>query len=390
MDPRVAPKVFALLSLALTCGALQLHAEKVVNLRARDGTNLKATFFPAASSAPGVLLLHQCNRQRKVWDELGARLAESGINVLTLDYRGFGESGGTPWEKLPSQERMQVMIEKWPEDVDVALEYLESQPGVKKDVIGAGGASCGVNQSIQAARRHPEVRSLVLLSGSTGREGREFLRKAAKVPLFASAADDDGGAVEIMQWLYSLSQNPGSRFVHYSDGGHGVDMFAAHKELPGLIQEWFVTTLVKTPGRAPVTAASDHKRQETNILELIDQPGGVSKAAQMLAEARKRDPKAVVFSEVLVNQIGYEHMQSGDTKGAVEIMKLNATAYPDSPNVYDSLGDAYMAEGQKELARQNAQKALELLASDTKDSEQRRNMIKESAEQKVKELGTKP
>jgi Flp pilus assembly protein TadD len=93
---------------------------------------------------------------------------------------------------------------------------------------------------------------------------------------------------------------------------------------------------------------------------------------------------------VLVNQIGYEHMQSGDTKGAVEIMKLNATAYPDSPNVYDSLGDAYMAEGQKELARQNAQKALELLASDTKDSEQRRNMIKESAEQKVKELGTKP
>jgi predicted Zn-dependent protease len=169
-----------------------------------------------------------------------------------------------------------------------------------------------------------------------------------------------------------------------------VDMFAEHKELPGLIVDWFVTTLVKTPGSAPATNVSTGKSQAPNVLELIDQPGGAGKAAQMLAEARKRDPKAVVFSEVIVNQIGYEHMQSGDTKGAVEILKLNVTAYPNSPNVYDSLSDAYLADGQKDLARQNAQKALELLASDTTDSEQRRNLIKDSAEQKLKELSAKP
>jgi len=166
-------------------------------------------------------------------------------------------------------------------------------------------------------------------------------------------------------------------------------MFAGHKELPSLIQDWFVTTLIKTPGKAPVNT-TERKQEGLNILELIDQPGGATKAAQMLSEARKRDPQAVVFSEVLVNQIGYEHIQSGDSKGAIEIMKLNSTAYPDSANVYDSLGDAYMAAGQKELARQNAEKALRLLASDTTMSEQRRSMIKESAEQKLKELSAKP
>jgi len=62
-----------------------------------------------------------------------------------------------------------------------------------------------------------------------------------------------------------------------------------------------------------------------------------------------------------VNFMGYEHMQSGDTKGAVEIMKLNAAAYPSSPNVYDSLADAYLADGQRDLARRNAEKALEHL-----------------------------
>jgi len=67
-------------------------------------------------------------------------------------------------------------------------------------------------------------------------------------------------------------------------------------------------------------------------------------------------------------------------------MKLNAAAFPASPNAYDSLSDAYLADGQKEPALQNAKKALELLAKDTTDSEARRNDIRDSAEQKVKQL----
>ena len=43
-------------------------------------------------------------------------------------------------------------------------------------MIGVGGASCGVNNSVQTAIRHPEVHSLVLLSGPTNLKGREFLR----------------------------------------------------------------------------------------------------------------------------------------------------------------------------------------------------------------------
>jgi len=105
---------------------------------------------------------------------------------------------------------------------------------------------------------------------------------------------------------------------------------------------------------------------------------------------RERDPKASLFSEAIVNVIGYEHRQSGDTKGAVEILKLNAVAYPNSPNVYDSLSDAYLADGQKDLARENAKKSLELLKSDTTDPEARRKLIQESAQTKLKQLGAEP
>jgi dienelactone hydrolase len=338
-----------------------------------------------------VLLLHQCNRQRKVWDELARQLAAAGINVLTLDLRGFGESAGTPADKATPQQAAEAQ-QKWPGDIDSAFAYLTSQPGVKRDVIGVGGASCGVNNSIQTARRHPaEVKSLVLLSGGTDYAGSQFLRQASQLPALFAMADDDEfrPTVEIVPWLYTVASNPGNRFAHYSTGGHGADMFALHPELRSMIVDWYVTTLIKTPGRAPAAKRAPVP-PAIEMAAQLEEPGGAAKLAEKLAEARRTDPKAVLFSETLVNLIGYGHLQGGDVKGAVEIFKLNVTAFPGSPNVYDSLSDAYLADGQKDLARQNAKKAMELLASDTVDPEDRRNAIRDSAQQKLKQLGEGP
>lgn len=375
---------------ALICAAKQPGAPRVVDLTAADGTRLKASYFAAEKPGPGVLLLHQCNRQRRIWDGLALQLQAAGLNVLTLDFRGFGQSGGTQFDKLTQQQAGEAFNTIFPRDVDTALEYLKSQPGVNKDVIGVGGASCGVNQSVQAARRHPEVKSLVLLSGDTDLNGREFLRKANNLPVFLAAADDDEfpASVLAIQWIYSLDPNPGKRFMHYAIGGHGADMFPFNPELPALIADWYTTTLIKTPGRAPAVKSAAAIPPDVKIMDLIDQPGGADKVAQMLADARQRDPKATLFREDFVNFIGYQHLLAGDAKAAVAIMKLNVTAFPDSPNTYDSLADAYVADGQKDLARQNAQKALDLLSSDTSDPPERRDLIKQSAEQKLKQLGS--
>lgn len=110
----------------------------------------------------------------------------------------------------------------------------------------------------------------------------------------------------------------------------------------------------------------------------------------MLVDARKRDAKASLFDEATVNFIGYEHMQAGDLNGAIGIFKLNVMAFPNSPNVCDSLSDAYVADGQRELAQENARKALELLPTDTTDDQQPKDAIKASAEQKLQQLGNIP
>src|SRR5207237_1876190 len=151
------------------------------------------------------------------------QLAASGVNVLTFDLRNFCESEGEPAEKLTPQEA-QAAAQKWPADVDAAFEYLVSQPGVKRDTIGVGGASCGLNNSVQAARRHPEVKSLVLLAGSTNFDGRNFLRDSNLPVLYGFADDDEYPSILLTtEWIYTLSTNTLINIVQYIVCGHCTD-----------------------------------------------------------------------------------------------------------------------------------------------------------------------
>jgi hypothetical protein len=65
-------------------------------------------------------------------------------------------------------------------------------------------------------------------------------------------------------------------------------------------------------------------------------------------------------SEDDLNEWGYSFYQKNEMGKAVEIFTLNVMLHPESANVYDSLADAYLKSGNKELAIKNYQKALEL------------------------------
>ena len=212
--------MFGLDAQSATAGneSLATPAARAVELKASDGIALKGTYFGAAKPGPGVLLLHQVNRQRKSWDDLAKQLAAAGINALALDMRGFGESGGKSYEKLTDAE----VGKEWqgrPDDIDVAFQYLVSQSGVNRDLIGMCGAGLlGVDNSVQAARRHSaQVKSLAL-SGRTFEPNLQFLRQASQLPGLFVVDDNDEypPTVEAMEWLYVSSASPYKKLVHYS------------------------------------------------------------------------------------------------------------------------------------------------------------------------------
>ena len=130
---------------------------RVVDMKASDGTLFKATYFPAGKPGPGVLLFHQNNRTRTSWEGVARELAGAGINALTVDGRGHGESGGSGEDYL---QNLQI-------DAETSFQFLISQPGVQRDVIGLAGAGWhGVVYAFEIGRSHTaSIKSLVMLSG---------------------------------------------------------------------------------------------------------------------------------------------------------------------------------------------------------------------------------
>jgi tetratricopeptide (TPR) repeat protein len=266
----------------------------------------------------------------------------------------------------------------------------------------------GVEDSVETARLHSgEVKSLVLLSGET--ESLDFLRQASQLPeLFVVDDNDEYPPIaEAMELLYITASSPSRKFVHYSashdapwlwyepfdigkvpaTGGHGTDMFKVHPELPGIIVDWFVTTLIKTPGHAPADTVAS-----ASVINQIRMRGGVAQVTQQLTDARRKDAEAQLFPEIAVSTIGQDYMRAGESKSAVEVLKLVLLAYPESADANETLAEAYLADAQKELARQHAEKALALLdshrspASSWTDTEQYRGEIRRGAEKVLKQL----
>jgi len=95
-------------------------------------------------------------------------------------------------------------------------------------------------------------------------------------------------------------------------------------------------------------------------LSLIAKLKGATAALQRYDEIKQASSPAEKLDEGLLNGLGYQLLYSGQEQDAILVFRRNVEVYPQSSNVYDSLGEAYVKIGQKDLAIQNYEKSLQL------------------------------
>ncbi len=143
-----------------------LQAEDVW-LQATDGSRLHAWFLPAHGKAKGTVL-HLHGNAANVSNHLPlvAWLPPRGFDVLTLDYRGFGRSQGTP------------SLDGVVDDAAVALAYLRTRPDVDATRLIVVGQSLGGATALRLlARDSAGVRLAVIDSAFASY--RQIAREAA-------------------------------------------------------------------------------------------------------------------------------------------------------------------------------------------------------------------
>ena len=88
--------------------------------------------------------------------------------------------------------------------------------------------------------------------------------------------------------------------------------------------------------------------------------GSIPEALRRYREYMADPRHAYANEEMELNALGYRLLGAGRHDQALAVLELNASEHPQSANVYDSLGEAYLKAGQPDHAARNYRKLLEL------------------------------
>jgi len=107
-----------------------------------------------------------------------------------------------------------------------------------------------------------------------------------------------------------------------------------------------------------IKRAYDQRKSIAETLSATIASSGIDDATKQYRDFKIAAPATYNFDEDELNTLGYQLIQLKKLAEAIRIFQLNVEAYPQSSNVYDSLGEAYMDDGKKSEAIANYRRSL--------------------------------
>lgn|SRR5215813_559400 len=328
-----------------------------------DGTKLYAWIVPSLPSDPEnnwVLIFHgngdNVSGGANFYDDWRAM----GFNIMAPEYPGYLDSPGTPGEAIIEREAR------------LAYQYLRTVRQVPTRNIVLFGGSLGAAFAIDLATQ-VEAGALVEHGGFTsipavGRVQFPFLpidllartrleseKKigAVKMPvLLLHSTEDRVVPFSQAERLYLLAPSP-KRLVRLRGphtGPSGTELLN-----PRFLSE--IATFLSTEGGI-------HLRQPLpSIAPVIAETmasRGIEPALAQYRSLLAETPRRYKFKEAELNGLGYQLLAAKRVEEAVAVLRLNTEQFPESFNVFDSLGDAYTAAGRDADAFRSYQQSVAL------------------------------
>lgn len=205
-----------------------------------------------------------------------------------------------------------------------------------------------------------------LLAFSKALSGDKLLPADLKARMFADKGNQYGLGWGVERWatadgkLMTVQTHTGSvpgyqnLFVQAEDGTVVV-----------ILDNFWQGVTVIEMGRALFAVAHgapalNPKRLLSDLLTPIATRDGVDAMETAFRAAPTEGAEAYDVSEGALNSLGYSLLRKGLQAPAIRVFEWNAAAHPQSANVHDSLGEAYLSAGRKDDARRSYETALRL------------------------------
>jgi len=348
-----------------------------------DGGKL---FYEMAGNGDKIVLLHDGLVHREIWDEQFPVLAQN-YQVVRYDRRAYGKSSDPQAPFSDIEDLNQVFIQ------------------LKIDKATVFGMSSGGGLAIDFTLKYPDKVSALVLVGAVVNGYYYTSHMITRGGHIKSPAElsDPKKLIKYFAWddpyeIYSENIKAKEKFVKLLEANQhlvtGNFYKPAERSAPKFLSEIKVSTLVLVGefdipdvqlhagvigngipnARTEIILKSGHlipleqpEAFNTAVLGFLNRKffntlysQGIDSAVKYFNDKHEKEPNAIIFRELEMNTLGYRFLQDGKIKDAIELFKLNTIAFPNSGNVFDSLGEAYLKNGQKDLAIKSYEKSLEL------------------------------
>jgi len=192
-----------------------------VSATADDGLGLVGDFYPTVAENPTVILLHQLYTDRSSWTPYMASLRDAGINVLVVDLRGHGLTGGEVNWIAATQD-----VQSW-------FNWLRTEAGVRPDAISVMGSSMGANLAIVGCGADVFCRSAIAISPGWEYYGlsvelalEEQLANRTALIIYAERDRYPAIGVPLMKDIASEQ----TQFIEFPGNAHGMNLYKIEVE----------------------------------------------------------------------------------------------------------------------------------------------------------------
>ena len=186
---------------------------RIVHFTTSDHVQLAGLLYGHGKTM--VICSHQFHTTKAIWSESGIpqRLAVLGYQVLAYDFRGNGDSAGTP-----DSSKLDV-------DLRAAVDFAHQQGATK---IVLMGASMGGTASLKVAAEE-QVTAVISLSGPQefGVNVSDNDVNAITAPKLFLVSENDDSFVTDARHMYAIAHLP--KEIHiYPGNAHGTDIFGGN------------------------------------------------------------------------------------------------------------------------------------------------------------------
>lgn len=354
---------------------------------------------------------------------LGEYLASQGFVVAALSPEGIVD-----FRPDLSQRDFECQIR----DAELAIAHLRELPYVAADGLGVIGHGSGSIAAALLAARCYEVDALACLDPAfVYGEGASLMTDNPFYDPFRMRApmmvvyrgDDTTASEESLQALkyteryvqaaggatpYDFTSRLGlittlldrndslpaqNHYTFYSGLTENINgFFTAELSSPEEPAVWPASETVQTApaaGNWTVLEAEDAPPSPTEFRQILLSPDP-GRAVELYRKFTARDSTLNLFADNLMIYVAYQALRSGNIELAVDLFEVNADAYPDRANSWDSLCEGLLALGRTEEAVDASRKVLELLPTDNTIPDSFKETLRENAVTRIAELTGQP